>query len=470
MNTDSSPLGSDHPRRHPRRGPGHRGLPAGVFRVRRRILPGLDRQSPADHRHAGLLHAVCTAAHGPIFLQPHPGRQQPAGVHGAATQDGVRLPAAGGDLRGVQACRRNRPGRRRRRCSCWPAPRWRPTSGPAPCAFAWVPHAGAVCGCSSPPAGARCTRPAGRCSPWRWSGSWWSQPSRPGPPMHRRVARQRRGCFRRCPRWHGCWWQADWSPVCFASSGWSSTTRACSSPGRISARKPGAGSRCTAISCASGSRPWACSWAERCCSRVLAGLAVGGSLAAATSGKPLQAGTIIAFLVGGIAFVFGLFLISAPARAYREARMFQLVWNNVGVSTVARFKCELRAKRYVMLRVRNMFLTLLTLGFFRPFAMVSEYRMKTEAVTLHVKGGLDQLVGPTGAAAGRPGRRRGRCGGAGPGGMTAWRADPRPLVRRAQQPGAQRAGQPAGRQRRGLACACTNSHPAGERSNWATPR
>jgi uncharacterized membrane protein YjgN (DUF898 family) len=91
--------------------------------------------------------------------------------------------------------------------------------------------------------------------------------------------------------------------------------------------------------------------------------------------------------------VFGLFLISAPARAYREARMFKLVWNNVGVSTVARFKCKLRAKSYVMLRVRNMFLTLLTLGFFRPFAMVSEYRMKTEAVTLHVKGGLDQLVG-----------------------------------------------------------------------------
>ena len=126
---------------------------------------------------------------------------------------------------------------------------------------------------------------------------------------------------------------------------------------------------------------------------VLVGVAVGGTLAAAASGKPLQAGTIIAFLVGGIAFIFGLFLISAPARAYREARMFQLVWNNVGVSTVARFKCKLRAKRYVMLRVRNMFLTLFTLGLFRPFAMVSEYRMKTESVTLHVKGGLDQLVG-----------------------------------------------------------------------------
>ncbi|NPC56053.1 YjgN family protein [Caenimonas soli] len=125
---------------------------------------------------------------------------------------------------------------------------------------------------------------------------------------------------------------------------------------------------------------------------VLVGLAVGGTLAS-ISGKPMHVSTIIAFVVGGIAFIFGLFLISAPARAYREARMFQLVWNNVGVSTVARFKCKLRTRRFVWLRVMNMFLTLLTLGFYRPFAMVSEYRMKTESVTLHVKGGLDQLVG-----------------------------------------------------------------------------
>ena len=126
---------------------------------------------------------------------------------------------------------------------------------------------------------------------------------------------------------------------------------------------------------------------------VIVALAVGGTLVAATSGKPLGIGTIVAFVVGAIAFIFGLFLISAPARAYREAKMFQLVWNNVGVSTVARFKCKLRAKRYVMLRVLNMFLTLLTLGFYRPFAMVSEYQMKVQSVTLHVKGGLDQLVG-----------------------------------------------------------------------------
>ena len=99
---------------------------------------------------------------------------------------------------------------------------------------------------------------------------------------------------------------------------------------------------------------------------------------------------LVGFFIGGI---FLVFLVSGPARAYREARMFQLVWNNIGVSHVARFKCSLKAGRYVALRVKNMFLTLFTLGFYRPFALVSEYRMKTESVTLHVKGGLDQLVG-----------------------------------------------------------------------------
>jgi uncharacterized membrane protein YjgN (DUF898 family) len=105
------------------------------------------------------------------------------------------------------------------------------------------------------------------------------------------------------------------------------------------------------------------------------------------------AGAILAALLGVLAVVLGLVLVSAPARAYREARMFQLIWNNIGVSHMARFKCDLRAKRYVMLRVRNVLLAILTLGFWRPFALVSEYRMKAESVTLHVKGGLDQLAG-----------------------------------------------------------------------------
>ncbi|HEY0823603.1 MAG TPA: YjgN family protein [Ramlibacter sp.] len=121
--------------------------------------------------------------------------------------------------------------------------------------------------------------------------------------------------------------------------------------------------------------------------------ALGGSFALL---KGMKGGGMMAAFLGlaiGVAAIFLLFLASAPARAYREARMFQLVWNNIGVSSVARFKCRLKPWGYVGLRVKNVLLSLLTLGFYRPFARVSEYRMKTGSVTLHVKGGLDQLAG-----------------------------------------------------------------------------
>ena len=123
---------------------------------------------------------------------------------------------------------------------------------------------------------------------------------------------------------------------------------------------------------------------------------MGGSIAMLMMGQGSKGNIfwiILIAIVGVIAFFFLLLLASAPARAYREARMFQLLWNNIGVSQIARFKCNLRAGRYVRLRLKNMVLTLLTLGFYRPFARVSEYRMKLESVTLHIKGGADQVAG-----------------------------------------------------------------------------
>lgn len=123
---------------------------------------------------------------------------------------------------------------------------------------------------------------------------------------------------------------------------------------------------------------------------VLAGSSI--ALLAATSDK-LGFWMFVVIFVAIIGGMFLLFLASAPARAYREARMFQLLWNNTGLSHVARFKCHLKSGRYVGLRLKNMLFTLLTLGLYRPFARVSEYRMKLESVTLHVKGGVDQVAG-----------------------------------------------------------------------------
>lgn len=120
----------------------------------------------------------------------------------------------------------------------------------------------------------------------------------------------------------------------------------------------------------------------------------GGAIAmAAGSARHLGLWMFVILMVAIVAGFFLLLLASAPARAYREARMFQLMWNNIGVSRIARFKCSLRTSRYVRLRLRNMLFTFLTLGLFRPFAMVSEYSMKLESVTLHIKGGADQVAG-----------------------------------------------------------------------------
>ena len=127
---------------------------------------------------------------------------------------------------------------------------------------------------------------------------------------------------------------------------------------------------------------------------LLIGLLAGSSIAlVASQSSRMGLWLFVVIMVSIVAGIFMLVLASAPARAYREARMFQLMWNNIGVSQVARFKCHLKSGRYVGLRLKNMLLTLLTLGLYRPFARVSEYRMKCESVTLHVKGGVEQVAG-----------------------------------------------------------------------------
>lgn len=127
---------------------------------------------------------------------------------------------------------------------------------------------------------------------------------------------------------------------------------------------------------------------------VLIGALTGGSIALlAGQGNRMGLWVFVAAMVAIIAGFFLLILASAPARAYREARMFQLMWSNIGVSHVARFKCRLRSRSYVWRRIKNILLTLITLGLYRPFARVNEYCMKLESVTLHVKGGVEQVAG-----------------------------------------------------------------------------
>lgn len=124
---------------------------------------------------------------------------------------------------------------------------------------------------------------------------------------------------------------------------------------------------------------------------VVAGVLVFLAVTALRGSGPARPGVYFAFVP--LLVILLTVATSTPARAYRQARVFRLVWNNIGVSHIARFKSRLRVRSYVFLRLRNVLLTILTLGFYRPFAMVREYRMRAESVSLHVKGGLDQLAG-----------------------------------------------------------------------------
>ena len=131
---------------------------------------------------------------------------------------------------------------------------------------------------------------------------------------------------------------------------------------------------------------------------VLVGLAFSTlTVAAGYLAKEWASSNILtAILMGILAFVVMLllmFMLSVPARAYREARMFQLVWNNIGVAHIARSKTSLKTGAFIWLKIKNLLLTLLTLGFYRPFAVASEYAAKVGSITLYIKGGTDQLVG-----------------------------------------------------------------------------
>ena len=105
--------------------------------------------------------------------------------------------------------------------------------------------------------------------------------------------------------------------------------------------------------------------------------------------KNLRGSILLGLVLGGAMW----FLAIVPALAWREARTFQLVWNNTGVSQLARFRCKLRTGAFMGLRIRNALLNLVTLGLYRPFARIKVYRMKCESVTLHLRGTPDSLVG-----------------------------------------------------------------------------
>lgn len=152
----------------------------------------------------------------------------------------------------------------------------------------------------------------------------------------------------------------------------------------------------------------------------VAPLAVYGVFARAAGLALLTLLTGLAALVG-LAALFGqpasAFLHHAPAglaamavlcllvqcgpRADATRRLQNLVWSRTGNSRV-RFRSDLRFTPLAALRGKNAVLLLLTFGLYWPWAAVAMARLRLEAVSLHTRVPLDELLGPAPAAAAEP--------------------------------------------------------------------
>ena len=105
-----------------------------------------------------------------------------------------------------------------------------------------------------------------------------------------------------------------------------------------------------------------------------------------------QGGMAVLAIVALLFFIPLLLVPASITMAAWEAMLFRTVWSNAGLSGLARSKCHLKTRAFVLLRAKNVVLTLLTIGFYRPFAAVSEYRMKIDSVRIYTRGDIDALA------------------------------------------------------------------------------
>ena len=97
---------------------------------------------------------------------------------------------------------------------------------------------------------------------------------------------------------------------------------------------------------------------------------------------------------------YTIYLLAGP---YLQVRIANLVWSNTTFPGVE-IRSTMSASSFVRLQTRNAVLTVLTLGLYRPFAVVSVYRYRLANLTLHSAESFEQI------AAGAARRRTGAAG------------------------------------------------------------
>lgn len=122
---------------------------------------------------------------------------------------------------------------------------------------------------------------------------------------------------------------------------------------------------------------------------IVAAVAIGGSMYR-QGGWMIFLAAAIAFLV----FFYGFMLFIGP---YFQVKIQNLIWNNLSLGG-HRFVSGARVWALFRITLVNLMLTALTLGFYRPFAVIRTLRYKLEVVSLIPAGDLDSFVSSSEAA------------------------------------------------------------------------
>jgi uncharacterized membrane protein YjgN (DUF898 family) len=131
------------------------------------------------------------------------------------------------------------------------------------------------------------------------------------------------------------------------------------------------------------------------CAFLVVGLVVGvvtgvgfSGLQQRSMGARFSAAMIFGLVIGLVIAYFAALLVIQP---YATSRLQNLVWNHTAHPEV-RFESRLRFWKLLRLTLKNMALTLLTLGLYLPFAKVATARLRLEAVTVHTASDPDAWV------------------------------------------------------------------------------
>jgi uncharacterized membrane protein YjgN (DUF898 family) len=115
-------------------------------------------------------------------------------------------------------------------------------------------------------------------------------------------------------------------------------------------------------------------------------ITLGGGAMPGRKGGSVFTVVLMVLLIGSTYIAF--FLVG---NTFVASRLQNMLWNRTK-STEVRFDSQLRLAPLLLLTLKNWVLIALTLGLYWPFAAVASARMKLEAVTLHTRRPVDDLI------------------------------------------------------------------------------